>query len=90
MALILFLCESTCGVGFNLKQVFSELINRNVHLLPSHTSSPRRTIILERRRKEPMKMNSNNVEIATVPAFPGLAMRGWAEIVYLPVVNQGH
>lgn len=58
-------------MGFNLKQAFSELINRNAHLLPSHTSSPKRTIILERRRKKHMEMNPNNVEIAAAPAFPG-------------------
>lgn len=78
-------------MGFNLKQAFSELINRNAHLLPSHSSSPRRTIILERRLKKHMEMNSNNVETAVAPAFPELAVIGWAEVVvYLPAGNQGH
>lgn len=70
VTLILFLCEPACGVGFNLKQAFSELINRHAHLLPSHARSPRRTIILERRRKEHMEMSPNNVERAGGTCFP--------------------
>lgn len=76
MVLILFLCGPACGVGFNLKQAFSELINRSVHRLPSHAPSPRRAIILERRQKEHMEMNSNNRERAGGTCFPRAQVEG--------------
>lgn len=63
-------------MGFNLKQAFSELINRSAQRLPSHALSPRRTIILERRRKEHMEMNSNTVEGAGSTCFPGAGFDG--------------
>jgi hypothetical protein len=49
-------------VGFNLKQAFRELINRSVHLLPSHALSPGRTSILKRTWKEHMEEHPNNLE----------------------------
>lgn len=70
MILILFLHEPACGLGFNLKQAFSELINRSAHLLPSHLE-PQKNNYPGEKTKETYGMSPNNVEIAAAPAFPG-------------------
>lgn len=62
-------------MGFHLKRAFSEL-NRSARLLPSHALSPRRTIILQRRRKEHMEMNSDRAETAGSTCFPGAGFDG--------------